>query len=154
MDQTVNLTSTTSVVRIYLFPPPKSDTLPSAAFGFKYFSQMPFRRFARICAAVRAGSIRSLRAQTSSPAPQRAALPKKTAPFTRSAPPRQYTISVFYRGSFNGRVIQNADANRTQAFSKSYKDPVVLFGNPFPGQSLFVGSSALPKILRKIQNIP
>ena len=26
MDQTVNLTSLTSVVRIYLFPPPKSDT--------------------------------------------------------------------------------------------------------------------------------
>ena len=32
MDQTVNLTSTTSVVRIYLFPPP-SGTLTGAAFG-------------------------------------------------------------------------------------------------------------------------
>ena len=32
MDQTVNLTSTTSVVRIYLFPPPKGDTHRASPF--------------------------------------------------------------------------------------------------------------------------
>ena len=35
MDQTVNLTSLTSVVRIYLFPPPKSDTLSGVAFWLR-----------------------------------------------------------------------------------------------------------------------
>ena len=66
MDQTVNLTSPTLVVRIYLFPPPKSDTFSGVACWLReeVIAEIPFPGSDAIAPrrTIAVPSLRSLRA--------------------------------------------------------------------------------------------